>query len=96
MTISELVTRAHDNAVRHGFWDVKTDVATKLMLIVTELAEACEADRHGDRANFEEEIADTFIRLGDLCGGLEINIERVIGEKMRYNELRPRLHGKRY
>ena len=71
MTIFELATRAHDNAVKHGFWDVKTDVATKLMLIVTELAEACEADRHGDRGEFEVEIADTFIRLADLldCPG---------------------------
>lgn len=46
------------------------------MLVVSELGEAIEAHRHGDREGFEEEIADTFIRLADLCGGLGIDIER--------------------
>jgi len=66
------------------------------MLIVSELAEAMEADRHGDKDNFNEEIADTLIRLCDLCGGLKIDIVKVTLDKMRKNAKRPRLHGKRY
>lgn len=46
--------------------------------------------------SFEDEVADAIIRLLDLCGGLGINIERHIEEKLKYNATRPRLHGKQY
>jgi len=48
------------------------------------------------KGTFEEEIADTMIRLADLCGGLDIPIEEVILLKMRYNKTRERLHGKKF
>lgn len=67
----------------------------KLMLVVSEVSEAAEAVRHNDRANFEEEIADTFIRLLDICGAIGINIERAISDKMMVNESRKRRHGKK-
>ena len=96
MTITELVERAHGNASEKGFWNNRREVGTLLMLIVTELAEALEADRHGDMKNFTEEIADTFIRLADFCGGMMIDIEQAILDKMAINEQRPYLHGKQY
>jgi len=37
---------------------------------------------------FEDEIADSIIRLLDLCGKLDIDIEYHIQQKMRYNETR--------
>ena len=64
------------------------------MLIVTELAEAMEAHRHQDHENFREEIADTFIRLFDLCGGMEIDIQQEIEKKSEKNKKRPYKHGK--
>lgn len=67
-----------------------------LMLTVSELAEALEADRKNDAANFREEIADTFIRLFDLCGGLGIDIEPEIEKKRVKNMARPYKHGKKY
>jgi NTP pyrophosphatase (non-canonical NTP hydrolase) len=39
---------AHQNSVDHGFWEASQDIPTKLMLIVTEVAEAMEAYRKGD------------------------------------------------
>lgn len=45
---------------------------------------------------FEDEIADTFIRLLDISGFLEIDLERHIKYKMKYNETREFKHGKRY
>ena len=45
---------------------------------------------------FESEIADAFIRLMDLCGGLDINIEEHINQKVQYNLSREKLHGKKY
>lgn len=47
MTISELVTRAHDNAVKHGFWDPPLNFGTAIALIHSELSEALEEDRAG-------------------------------------------------
>lgn len=45
---------------------------------------------------FEDEIADAFIRLFDLCGGLGIDIDTHIRLKVEYNKSRERLHGKKY
>ena len=45
---------------------------------------------------FEDEIADVFIRLFDLCGYLNIDIEKHIKLKMAYNKTRPIKHGKKY
>ena len=45
---------------------------------------------------FQDEIADTFIRLFDLCGYMEIDIELFIIAKMKYNKLRKYKHGKKY
>ena len=93
-SLNELAQFCHGIAVEKGFWDEERNIGEALMLIVTELAEAMEAYRHQDDANFKEELADTFIRLLDLCGGLNINIEQEIYEKSIRNKKRPYKHGK--
>ena len=45
---------------------------------------------------FEDEIADAFLRLMDLCGAMNIDIEKHIRMKAEYNKLRPTKHGKAY
>ena len=96
MDLNEWSDRCHKLAKEKGFWEVSDNIPTKLMLVVTELGEACEADRHGDIDNFNEEIIDTFIRLFDLSGWCGIDINKEIEKKMKVNEVRPRLHGKKY
>lgn len=44
--------------------------------------------------NFAEEIADTFIRLLDITGALNIDIEEWLVWKMYRNNMRPHKHGK--
>jgi NTP pyrophosphatase (non-canonical NTP hydrolase) len=66
----------------------------KLMLVVSEVAEAAEAVRANNLPYFEEEIADTLIRLFDICGTMEIDISRVIAKKMEINKARQTRHGK--
>lgn len=39
------------------------------------------------------ELADIVIRVFDICGHYEIDLEAVIKEKMEYNKSRPRKHG---
>ena len=46
--------------------------------------------------SMEIELADAVIRIADLCGLLEIDLESCIKAKMIYNKTRPRLHGKSY
>jgi NTP pyrophosphatase (non-canonical NTP hydrolase) len=110
MEIKELIKEAHENAENHGFWDdwnrlrmcckerreiyKNYAIGNMLMLIVSELGEALEGLRHGDMDNFREELADVAIRLADLCGGLEIDLEAEILKKMEVNRNRPYKHGK--
>ena len=93
-SLNALAQLCHSIAVEKGFWNEKRNIGEALMLIVTELAEAMEAHRLQDQDNFNEEIADTFIRLLDLCGGLQIDIEEEIAKKSKKNKNRPYKHGK--
>lgn len=93
-SLNELSALCHSVAVEKGFWEKERNVGEALMLIVTELAEAMEAHRIQDNENFKEEIADSFIRLLDLCGGMKIDIESEIEKKTNKNKNRPYKHGK--
>lgn len=46
--------------------------------------------------SFEDEIADAIIRLLDLVGRLNIDIEKHINAKVSFNKSRPYKHGKNY
>ncbi len=71
------------------------NVGELLMLCVTELAEAMEGHRKGlmddklpHRPMFDVEIVDCMIRLFDLAGERDINLETIYAEKMAYNAKR--------
>lgn len=79
MTISEIVKRAHENAVKHGFWEPAPAFGTAIALIHSELSEALEEERDGKPAfYFVTPIADPKSEggsypalrtdLGDYCG----------------------------
>lgn len=100
MRLKELCELCYKIAHEKGFYDKYEEsgrpISEMLMLIVTELGEACEADRKNNWDNFKEEIADTFIRLADMCGYLDIDIETEIEKKVEINKKRPYRHGKGY
>lgn len=77
-----------------GFTADWKDIPEKLMLIVTEVAEAMEAYRENNRANFNEEMADILIRTLDLCGHLDVDIQLEVLAKMQKNFNRPYKHNK--
>lgn len=144
LLLNEACREQHELVMKKGF--EHQPIATNLMLIVSELSEAMEADRHNRHADieswcnetpitvqniaddeilyrkpdghftdkesaqqmcvrafeknikdtFEDEIADAFLRLMDLCGEHGIDIERHIKLKAEYNKTRPPKHGKAY
>lgn len=79
-------------------------VPAKIALIHSELSEAMEAHREGnrfddklpERSGIEVELADAVIRIMDLAGALGLDVGGAIGDKMKYNESRPYKHGKDY
>lgn len=48
------------------------------------------------KGSFEEEMADILIRVFDMCGYKNIDIDAHVKAKMRYNSLRERMHSKKY
>ena len=76
--------------------NINNAIATRLMLITSEISEALEGLRKNDYENFKEELADVAIRLGDLCGGLDIDLESEILKKMEKNQTRSYKHGKTF
>lgn len=125
MNLEYLAKKAYKMARNNGYYENGgPSMGTRLMLIVSELSEALEADRKGSylgafpdldylfeidedekymstyeaevKGSFEEEIADTVIRVLDLCGHLEIDLEMHVLAKMRYNKIKGRNPEKAY
>lgn len=100
----------HGLAQKSGWWidtetgeDVRTWpkkflnlwIASKLMLVVTEAAEAMEGhrkdlpdDKLPHRRMLEVELADALIRIFDLAGGLGFDIAGAVVEKLAFNQQR--------
>ena len=53
----------HERAVAKGFWDEQHSVGHYLMLVVSELSEAVEADRIGKWAKLDPDTIDTLQRI---------------------------------
>lgn len=66
MTISDIVKRAHENAVKHGFWDPAPEFGTAIALIHSELSEVLEEARAGRPDIFFDVCANIYGPEG--CG----------------------------
>ncbi len=74
MNLNELSKRAHQNAVSHGFWDgQKTTREHCLMLIVTEISEMVEADRHDKHADLA--LFDYAIKDGEFNDAFKLHVK---------------------
>lgn len=109
MNLNDVVQYAHEMSKSKGWWEGDNhNIPEKLMLIVSEVAEALEDYRKdamgvtvppytgsapGKPLGFPTELADAVIRIGDLCGFLGIDLDAVVQQKMAYNATRPHRHG---
>lgn len=93
--INTLCNVAYKNAYNKGFYEneVSKQIPARIALIHSEVSEALEADRVGDKEHFEKELADICIRIFDLCGYEGIDLEGQIIDKMKRNLSRERKHG---
>jgi NTP pyrophosphatase (non-canonical NTP hydrolase) len=106
MAATILMNQCHGAAFDAGWWiNLKTGedsrdnpmcFSQKLMLIVSELAEAMEGDRKKlmddklpHREMREVELADAVIRIFDTAGAFGMDIAGAIAEKMAFNAVRP-------
>lgn len=86
-----ILSLRHINNLPTVFEPVEHNLGEKLMLVITELSEAVEADRKGRRVRerpealdfslvkdtLEDEMADAYIRLCDLIGGYGLDAEYI-------------------
>ena len=108
MDLNELIDRAYKTACEHGFHEEELSNRHFLMLVITELSEAVEADRKGNYGDAEkyikamnayngvdkpicferhfnkyikdsvaDELADAAIRLLDLAGLRNVEVQRI-------------------
>lgn len=113
--MKDIIRECHESSKSKGWWDGAPEqgdagfpdmVAAKLMLIVSEAAEALEElranptilacehqDENGKPLGFGPELADIVIRVFDLAEHLDIDLDQVIREKMAYNKRRKHRHG---
>lgn len=96
LVVSELgeALEAH----RKGKRSVKFDVFENDGLCVWNFTKKDDIDyfKGNIKDTFEDELADAVIRICDMCGYLNIYLEKHIELKMRYNETREYKHGKAY
>jgi len=74
---------------------VKRSIPELLALIHCELSEALQEYRKGNMKKFEEEIVDVVIRILDMCGHLNIDLQKGMLQKHNFNKTRPYRHGGR-
>jgi len=103
MDINTLIEKSHDIALSKGWWDKERKIPELIALIHSELSEALEEYRINENLEmkyikkkpegFVVELADVLIRIFDLAGKYELDLQTALEKKLKYNETREYRHG---
>jgi len=101
VTMQKLKDLCYTIAYQHGWHEERISVERALVLLHSEVSEACEAARRGNMHNVKEELADVLIRLLDSVTAMEIEctipanptFEEVVLAKCEKNKNREHRHG---
>jgi len=99
--LDSLAGEIHQTAKDKGWWDKERNDLELIMLIVSELSEAVEYLRNGNKQSdhiptflgVEEELADAMIRILDLASARNWRVGEAIIEKIKFNKSRSYRHG---
>lgn len=81
MTIKDMCIEIHNNAVVKGFWET-FNMAEKLMLIVSELSEAMEADRKNKRMGNSISGVNGCIKDNDFKKAFLVNVKDTFEDEL--------------
>jgi NTP pyrophosphatase (non-canonical NTP hydrolase) len=108
-SLSSLFNEFYKHQAIKGFHDEPLNLDQKLLLLIGEVIEAHEEYRSnpdltytyyretdGKPEGFLFEMADVFIRFGDLLGAIGIDLAPYIAEKHGFNQTRPHKHGRQF
>ncbi len=108
LTIATLIKESHETSTSKGWWDNENrNIGELLALVHSEISEALEVYRiraesglkdiwyreDGKPEGFTVELADTLIRIFDMCAAYELDLENALKTKMEFNKSRPYRHG---
>lgn len=102
--LGDIQQRCWEIAESKGWHGEEDTVPAKLLMIHSEVSEATEDYRNGvdlvdvyfegvKPCGFGIELADIIIRVFDLATAVDIDLDKMLVLKMRYNETRPERHG---
>lgn len=81
-TIEQLQNDIHDNAVKKGFWEDPVNLGEKLMLVVTEVAEMCEAHRKGRKMESSIDAVIGWTSNDDFKKDFEAKVKDTFEDEM--------------
>ncbi len=101
LAFNQLADEVHTTARAKGWWEKERNDAEALMLIVCEVAEACEALRAGNPPDdkistytgVEAELSDVIIRIMDISKARGWRVAEALEAKRAYNLTRSYKHG---